>query len=785
MSSALRRSLAAFLATVFASLALFPAYATTEWLWSAVLAALFVTTIGFVLRQVGTPRLLVPLGQLAALGWAFVLVYAPHDLRFGFLPTGESVLALAHRINDGLLIVVRYAAPVPYDADLVMVTAIGIGLVAIAVDLLAATYRLTPWAGLPLLLVYSIPATTVSGGISALAFVPAAIGYVVLLLGEGRERLGRWGRVIGLADDVAGPQETVQTSLLGQTGRRVSAAVIGLAVVVPAVVPTLPESVLGRGEGGGIGPASRTIKVNNPIVDLKRDLKRPQDFPVMTYTTGSNSPDYIKLVTLDEFDGDRWRPSPRSVSNVTPDRTEYARLPDPPGLRSKVAKTSVTTKFQVTDALQSRWLPTPYPPTAVKTTADWGYDPETLDIVLRGQESAGLSYDVRTLDIDYTPSQLRDAGPPPAAVFDRYTKLPPNIPKEVLRLARAKTAKARTAYDKAVALQSWFRNDFIYDLEVQPGHGGSAMLEFLADKRGYCEQFAATMAIMARSLDIPARVGVGYMPGTRQADGRWLVTSHDSHAWPELYFAGYGWVRFEPTPQSQTGVAPVWTVPDTNTPNTPIPDQRDNPEDPRQNRNPSSSPTPLAHRNDHINAVPTAPTGPAFNVLPLLVVLVALLIVAMPMLARFGIRRSRLSQRDPERLVEAAWRELADVTTDLGVPWDNATTPRTAGVRLADRLPASAHQALRTVVDAVERGRYAPAPGEVGDVRAAVATVTRALFGQVTLRRRLRAWLAPVSLWRRLPALWSPVSGLLDRVDTLGPRLARRWRRGRMAGTSR
>lgn len=782
MSGALRRTIAGLLATFLASLALIPAYNGQEWLTSTVLVILFTAIVGFTLRQLGTPRLLVPVGQLAALGWAFVLVYANQDLRFGILPSGESVQALIERINDGLLIVVRYAAPVPYDADLVMVTALGIGLVAIAVDTLAATFRLTPWAGLPLLLLYSIPATTVSGGVSALAFIPAAVGYVVLLVSEGRDRLGRWGRVIGIADDVAGPQEAPGTSVVGQTGRRVSAAVIGLAVVVPALLPALPESVLGQGEGNGIGTAGRTIKVDNPIVDLKRDLKLPQDVPVMSYHTDTNTPDYIKLVTLDDFDGEHWRPSPRSVSNVTSSRSDFARLPDPPGLQQNVPRTRVTSQFEVTDALQSRWLPSPYPASAVKTPVDWGYDPETLDIVIRGQSSAGLDFDVTSLEVGLTPTELQAAGPAPAAVFDRYTKLPPDIPREVIRLAQSETSKATNAYDKAVALQRWFRNDFIYDLNVQPGHGGSAMLEFLDDKRGYCEQFAATMAIMARSLGIPARVGVGYMPGTRQPDGRWLVTAHDSHAWPELYFAGYGWVRFEPTPQSQTGVAPAWTVPDSTTPTVPVPDQRDNPEDPQQNRQQSSSPAPIPGQMDPLGPATQTPAGSGFNPVPFITVGVILLLALVPCLVRVGIRRRRLSQRDPGRLVEAAWRELSDVTTDLGVSWDNATTPRAAGARLSARLPESAQPALRQLVDTVERNRYAPDPGDVTEVHVFVDTVTKALRGRASRARRILAWVLPASLWRRLPMLWSPVADLLDRANAVGPRLTQRMRRERVAG---
>ena len=81
----------------------------------------------------------------------------------------------------------------------------------------------------------------------------------------------------------------------------------------------------------------------------------------------------------------------------------------------------------------------------------------------------------------------------------------------------------------------------------------------LRDRKGYCEQFASAMAMMARVVGIPSRVSVGFLPGEQDEDG-WKVSIRDMHAWPELYFANYGWVRFEPTPASVTGSAPPWTV---------------------------------------------------------------------------------------------------------------------------------------------------------------------------------------------------------------------------------
>ena len=91
----------------------------------------------------------------------------------------------------------------------------------------------------------------------------------------------------------------------------------------------------------------------------------------------------------------------------------------------------------------------------------------------------------------------------------------------------------------------------MYDTAVGSLDSGSAILEFLSTKRGFCVQFASAYAVMARTLGIPARVAVGFTPGTL-ADGRYHVTSHDAHAWPEIYLTGIGWTHlFDPTPAQQ------------------------------------------------------------------------------------------------------------------------------------------------------------------------------------------------------------------------------------------
>jgi transglutaminase-like putative cysteine protease len=115
-------------------------------------------------------------------------------------------------------------------------------------------------------------------------------------------------------------------------------------------------------------------------------------------------------------------------------------------------------------------------------------------------------------------------------------------------------AGAVTTTQKAQALEAYFLDNFAYDLNVAAGSSITDITTFLQRRSGYCEQFAATFAAMARVLGIPSRVAIGYRLGTYDsAKGVYRVTGHDAHAWPEVYIAGQGWVRFEPTPSSTGG----------------------------------------------------------------------------------------------------------------------------------------------------------------------------------------------------------------------------------------
>ncbi len=249
------------------------------------------------------------------------------------------------------------------------------------------------------------------------------------------------------------------------------------------------------------------------------------------------------------------------------------------------------------------------------------------------------------------------------------------------------------------------------------------------------------MAAMARVLKIPSRVAVGFLPGERRGD-TWEVSIRDMHAWPELYFAGYGWVRFEPTPSGVTGTAPSWTVPADDSPDdTPS----DAPSDLPSAADPSVSAAPSALP----SAAPTdGAAGSGVDWVRTLVVtaigLLVLVILAAPATIRVRRRSSRLNaEGEPAEQVESAWAEIRDTVVDYGGSWPGGS-PRAIGSEVADRLEQPESASMGQIATLVERSRYARSV-ELSETGTDLPTMTTEIRrGIAAPRSRLRRILAVV-----------------------------------------
>ncbi|BCL31242.1 DUF3488 and DUF4129 domain-containing transglutaminase family protein [Streptomyces aurantiacus] len=785
MSGRARLALCAAAATLLAGCALLPLVDPASWYLQAAFLLAVQTGVGAAARRVPLARSLTIAVQALVTLMLLTLSFAREQAIAGLLPGPEVFRYFGDLLQTGSDDVGRYSIPAPLSDGIRLMMVGGVVVIGLAVDALAVTFRSAAPAGLPLLALYSVAAGLSDGAAGWIWFLLAAAGYLVLLLAEGRDRLSQWGRVFGGGTRAPGvaPSESALAPI--RTGRRIGAVALGISLVVPLALPALDGGLLdaaGTGVGTGSGGGG-TISAVNPLVSLRDSLNVDEDREVMSYRTNSEETQdlYLRIVSLDEFDGTAWKPAKRHVEDVP------GSFPTPPGLGDDVLRTEVQTRISAADWYAQDWLPMPYPASQVGIDGKWRYEPVGRTLVGdHGQTTRGLEYTVKSLIVQPTAEQLADAPEPPEVLKRQFTRVPGSLPPVVAQTARDVTEGSANDYERAVKLQDWFAlsGGFTYDTEVQVGSGSQAIARFLRDKEGFCVHFSFAMASMARTLGIPARVAVGFTPGSPQADGTSTVGLRDAHAWPELYFEGVGWTRFEPTPSR--GTVPEYTR--TDTPGTTVP----NPDVPSR----SSSTAPSAEPSDSESCTaaekkleqpcgsesPQAAFGatnddpPWFLLLVLALAGLAVLAVPLlPMLWRIRARSVRLgahgrTEADTAAATLAAWQEVSDTAWDFGIAPDESQTPRKAAARIVHvgHLDPEAAASVHRVADAVEQVLYAPRPRPTAGLGDDVRRMTAGLRATADRGTRLRALLAPRSTVR---VAWAVSDGWI----ALRSRAAARW----------
>ncbi len=178
--------------------------------------------------------------------------------------------------------------------------------------------------------------------------------------------------------------------------------------------------------------------------------------------------------------------------------------------------------------------------------------PDILSVRATGRLKADSVYDVVSSVSVATEDELRAAGNGyPKWVADNYLALPDSLPKRVRDLAIETTRANTIAYDKALALATLLRTGYTetYAIDSPPVNVDAVDFFLFAQKAGYSDYFASAMTVMLRASGIPARLATGYSSGILDKQtGIYSVRLSDAHSWPEVYFPGYGWLPFEPSP---------------------------------------------------------------------------------------------------------------------------------------------------------------------------------------------------------------------------------------------
>jgi transglutaminase-like putative cysteine protease len=483
---------------------------------------------------------------------------------------------------------------------------------------------------------------------------------------------------------------------------------------------------------------------------------------------------YWRATTLDVFSDDHWDEEPyplysdQSESPVT--LTEDPLLPALAHDQSGWARADVTI-----DALRDVHLVGPSQPVQYDANdiADVQYQLGGTAVAFR-PPPRGAEYTVWGYTPQPRPASLARSSPrypPEITGEDGYLSLPQGIVppfgspehpgwaaryfrdtpdgrryQPLYQLAAQVAGNARNPYAAAVALEAWFRSagGFVYD-EHPPRAGAAApLVQFVTrTKRGYCQHFAGAMALMLRYLGIPARVAAGFTSGVYDKEReQWTVYDRDAHTWVEVWFKGYGWLPFDPTPNRGTLAGPysasstrfdvggaqgvleasLGTASLLNrfqagglgreglTPNTPVGE---------------SGPGGAQSGNDGRSSM----AG--------LVVLAVLVGALLFVLIKVGLRRSRYLTEDPRRTAAACRRELVEYLRDQRIDVPASIGTHELGELLGRRIGVNG----TGFADALGRARYGPLSraSEAGhEARRELKAILRGLRRAIPAGRRFR-----------------------------------------------
>ncbi|HUN34071.1 MAG TPA: DUF3488 and transglutaminase-like domain-containing protein [Trebonia sp.] len=832
-----RLTIATAIATVLTGISLYPLFMGTAWFWAGVGATITVVGVAMLTRLRRLPVAVCFVAPALGLMLYLNLVFEAGHSLWHVLPTPQSLELLGQLVRTGVNEAGKYAPPAPELSGIVLLGSGGIGIVALLTDLVAVRLRSVALAGIPLLLLITEP-FAVSASRSwvgtVIAFCLGTAGYLGMLSAESTQRIREWEQ------PRPGVHDGPDTSSLSAAGRRVGITSVVLALCLPVLVPGLHVTRLVGGQpgiGGRPGPGGGPGGAGLPALEtvVSQDLQESTPQSILTYRgigKGATVPQYLQLYVLDNLTDAGWQAASQSSVSLT---QSQGVMPIAPGLAyggdyeatvdSIVHRvplvpgtTSIGTTFTITPGVNmsppqgitaNAVLPVPYPATELVAEGPWLANKTDLTLFSTTPVGSNFSYSVFSADLQPSAAALDAAGSAPRAITQAYTSLPASYTAsgDLVNLADQVTKGQSTEFGKAEALQDWLGNSggFAYSLNAPAITDAAQLTSFLNNtKKGYCQQFAVAMADLARALHIPSRVVIGYTSGTRQQNGSWEVTTADAHEYPELYFNGYGWLRFEPTPTGSDGQGSA-TVPSYAT-------QQTGTTEGKGGSGASTLPilptTSASGAPGHkvpagVRAAFGGGTGgqpaasassrhvtrsAAWAIAGLVVAGLLILGLIAPSVARLAIRRrrwGRAARGGDAELAHVAWRELQDDLINYRAGYSPSETPRAVGTRISAQVSAAEARAakaeggvgvaaLERITLAEERARYATHPASGGQLRQDSAEFRRALAATMPLRTRWRARVLPLSV------IAPTASGVSQAADAVGNiRLPRPRQRGR------
>lgn len=740
-------SVAGAFAVVLAAAGLLTVVEDGVWFAWCILTIVLVVATGQLLTWRRVNSTFISMAQIAVVAYTALWSCSASMFFLYLIPTKTAVVSAVRQVTAAASDVQQYAPPIGGSQGLTVVMILLIGFSAVCMDVLASELKSPVLSGFVLILLHVVPMSVLRAPAPWWTFLFTAVGFFVVLAAVERDALAKWG------PSLSGAYPMNLTP--GMVGVAVLACVA--ALVAPLAFGSTTDDRFVRAGGGG------TISITNPMFDLRNSLKEQSDMEILRYDTTDQTPAPLRLAVVDTYNGNTFQPT---TSTLSRDNTVQSGISAVDLFAAEnVSEQEVTSAVTITTLSQSAFLPVQDEPKRVEIDGRWLYDDTSLNILGSGVTvEPGLEYTVQSSKKSFDPDQLDSAAELPPEIVTRWTTLTPALSADLQRETNIVTGDGKTPYAMAVALQQHFRQDggFTYSLDVPDFTDGRSVISFLNQKRGFCVHYASAMALMARSAGIPSRVVTGYLPGEKtegatSQDGRstYVVRGKDAHAWPELYFQGAGWVRFEPTPSNHVGTLPGWTVQGEQAPlpeptvDTPTQEPSSQPSnqtsaapggesarDPRFSEGNNGDPK---TENADTEAQPT----PWW--VWLLVGAIAALVLAVAAVMWLRARRAK-QLAAAATSGEAMWKAMLDDLADLGMVFPPASTEKDIARSLTHSHDGDVGSSVAVLEREVEKARYQPAGRSEGaspEIAQAHKVVVSSVAQAQTMPRRVLASLLP------------------------------------------
>ncbi|MFJ6001826.1 transglutaminaseTgpA domain-containing protein [Arthrobacter sp. NPDC092385] len=741
------------------------------------------------------------LGTYLLLGHALA---APQEAFLGFLPTLQSLRILILGVVFSWKDILTVADPVGTASGMLVVPFLAAMLCAVVAGTLAWRLRAPYWTMLPVLALFVVG---IAFGTDR-AFLPEVRGILLVVgatawLAYRRDIARTDARTRGAVDPAQADPATARSG----RNRRLA---LGAGVLAAATVLTLVISpVVAAGQDRRVlrdvvEPPVDLFAYPSPLTSFRRYVKDNSDTVLFT-VDGLPEGERVRLAALDAYDGVVYNVNPQAAGN-------FARVGDAQQLGDVDPDdldggTSAQLTFDIKD-YTGVWLPAGGDvegvrlggPRAEELGRSLYYNDDARTALSTVGVQPGDTYEVNAVFPETFPEEQLAQYGFADLTLPRVQNDPPVIAARASEYIGAVSEPIERArrLEQVLSAQGFFSNGKEDEAKSLPGHGAARMLSLLDAEQmvGDDEQYAVAMALMARKVNIPARVVMGFYPDWDEvgaAEGPIEITGEDVHAWVEVAFDGVGWVAFNPTPPEDNEPVPPQQQPKSS----PKPQVLQPPPPPQEPAElpPDSAPEPQdaeEREKDLLDELAPYLAIIGIALIPVVVLLVPLLLVAL-------LKRKRRKRREhdgmPADRVGGGWSEVVSLATDLGAETNPRSTRRESARDLGAAFPES--RASTTLLAArADAGIFAagdPSEEEVRDYWRDVHTSLEGMRGSVGFWKRQRARFSPRSLLRdagarkrgaaaRRPAAGSGRSSGERSGEDAGPR-SRRRRRDRTGET--